>query len=130
MPRAFKNQLPPLDEKYRNLGKRIASIRKKQGLTQVKLAEKIGISQYLISDYETGRLHLSDEMLIRFANALRTSADIILGLKDSLKSEKEPSLRIQKRLKKIATLSIADQRALLRNIDMYLRAVDKNSYSQ
>jgi transcriptional regulator with XRE-family HTH domain len=91
-------------------------------MTQTKLAEAIGISQYLVSDYETGRLHLSDEMLIRFAKALKVSADAILGLKDEGGVELRTSLRLQKRISEIANLPAADQRALLRNIDMFLRA--------
>jgi DNA-binding XRE family transcriptional regulator len=34
------------------LGRRIARLRKERGYTQVELAEKIGIIQVLISDYE------------------------------------------------------------------------------
>ena len=49
----------------------------------MQVAEQIGISQYLISDYETGRLHLSDEMLIRFATVLAASSDAILGIDGS-----------------------------------------------
>jgi len=127
MPRAFKNQLPPLEPEHQQIGARLASIRKKRGLTQKKLADAIGISQYLVSDYETGRIHLSDEMLIRFAIVLRASADVILGLKDDKSSENEPSLRLQKRLAQIESLPAADQRALLRNIDMFLRASKDSS---
>ena len=82
----------------------------------------IGISQYLVSNYETGRLHLSDEMLIQFAKALKTSTDTILGLKDNDQAELGTSLRVQKRLAEIEKLTPADQRALLRNIDMFLKA--------
>lgn len=127
MPRAFKNQLPPLEPEHRQIGSRIASVRKKRGLTQKQLADAIGISQYLVSDYETGRVHLSDEMLIRFVKALRSSADVILGLKDDKKTENEPSLRLQKRLAEIERLPAADQRALLRNIDMFLRAAKSSA---
>ena len=122
MPRAFRKELPPLEKKHQDIGSRLASIRKKRRMTQTKLAEAIGISQYLVSDYETGRLHLSDEMLIRFAKTLKVSADAILGLKDEGGVELGTSLRLQKRISEIAKLPAADQRALLRNIDMFLRA--------
>jgi len=120
----MKNKLPPLEPVHQQIGARIAALRKKRRLTQKQLAEAIGISQYLVSNYETGRLHLSDEMIIRFAKALHSSADIILGIKDDQTRSNEPSLRLQKRLAQIEQLSPADQRALLRNIDMFLKAAD------
>lgn len=122
MPQAYKKELPPLEGEHQEIGARLATIRKKRRLTQTRLAEMIGISQYLVSNYETGRLHLSDEMLIRFAKALKTSTDMILGLKDDDQAELGTSLRIQKRLAEIEKLTPADQRALLRNIDMFLKA--------
>jgi transcriptional regulator with XRE-family HTH domain len=122
MPRSVKKELPPLAKEHHDIGARLATIRKKRRLTQTELADMIGISQYLVSNYETGRLHLSDEMLIRFAKALKASTDLILGLKDEDKAEPATSLRLQKRLSEIEKLPAADQRALLRNIDMFLRA--------
>jgi transcriptional regulator with XRE-family HTH domain len=122
MPRTIKGELTPLGKDHQGIGTRLAAIRKKRRLTQTQLAKLIGISQYLVSNYETGRLHLSDEMLIRFAKVLKTSTDLILGLKDDAPTESGTSLRIQKRLAEIEKLPPADQRALLRNIDMFLRA--------
>ncbi len=74
MPRPRKNPLPTLDGSKEPIGYRLAFIRKAKGLTQVQVAEHIGIPQYLVSDYETGRLHLSDDMIIRFTKALGASS--------------------------------------------------------
>lgn len=79
MPR--KPDLPPLDVCEQSLGHRIAMIRKMKGLTQQKLATKIGISRSLLSNYEIDRNRLYDEMLIRFAIALDVSLDYLVGLK-------------------------------------------------
>ena len=65
-------------------------MRKEHGFAQKKLADKIGIRQASVSDYETGRLRLSDEMVVRLAISLDVSADIILGLKRNRK-EAPPS---------------------------------------
>ncbi|MBC6712423.1 helix-turn-helix domain-containing protein [Treponema sp. Marseille-Q3903] len=120
MPHPRKEKLPELNL---SIGENISRIRKSRGLTQIELGELIGINQYQISDYEIGRLHLSDEMIIRFAKALKTSSDEILGLKDS--EIEKPSLRLTKRLVKIETLSEADQKSLLKTIDMFLKAAEK-----
>jgi transcriptional regulator with XRE-family HTH domain len=107
------------------IGKRIAGLRKKRGLTQGQLAELIGISQMLISKYEIGRVKLSAEMLYRFAKALKTSSDTILSLKEE-KSEMEiPSLKLIKRMNEMEKLPPADLKMLLRNIDIFIR--DSNS---
>jgi transcriptional regulator with XRE-family HTH domain len=122
MPRAMKNQLPPLDLGPETVGQRIASLRKKRGLTQETLAQQIGISKQLISDYETGRLHLSDDMLTRISLALKVSADILLGLEKKNLDDGQPSLRILKRLNLIEKLPVSEQKALLKTIDKYLQA--------
>ena len=122
MPRPRKEKLPEL-ELSQTIGENLSRIRKLRGLTQIELGELIGINQYQISDYEIGRLHLSDEMIIRFAKALHTSADKILGL-DSSETEKHP-LKLTKRLSRIEMLSEADQKSLLKTIDMFIKAAEK-----
>lgn len=119
MPKPRKHPLPSLDTPSEPVGLRLAKIRKAKGLTQIVVAERIGIPQYLISDYETGRLHLSDDILIRFALALGTSADAILGLSGS--EIETPSLKLVKRLKKIEALPAPKQKALLQTIDGFLK---------
>ena len=119
MPRPFKQALPILELTTDPIGKRISQLRKSQGLTQTELAQNIGISQYLVSSYETGRLHLSDDMIIRLAKALSTSSDNILGIDGS--EVDTPSLRLVKRLKKIEMLPSQKQKALLQTIDGFLK---------
>ncbi len=124
MPRPRKEKLPELNLSQ-SIGQNIARIRKSRGLTQIELGNIIGINQYQISDYEIGRLHLSDEMIIRFAKALKTTSDDILGLKESDNDVEKPSLKIIRRLIKIEKLSEADQKSLLKTIDMFLKAAGK-----
>lgn len=125
MPRKRKQDLPPLKLGNETVGQRIARLRKEQGYTQQELADRIGITQTSVSDYETGRLRLNDELIVRFALALNVSADIILGLKDNKRVETKPSLKIIRRLNKINTLPAAQQKALLKTIDMFLKAAGK-----
>lgn len=119
MPKPRKTPLPVLETSSESIGLRLSKIRKAKGLTQVNVAERIGIPQYLVSDYETGRLHLSDDMVIRFAIALGTSSDAILGLTPP--DHEGPSLKLVKRLMKIEQLPTTKQKALLQTIDGFLR---------
>jgi transcriptional regulator with XRE-family HTH domain len=121
MPRLRKQPLPEILSSEAPIGNRLAKIRKAKGLTQKQVAEIIGINQYLVSDYETGRLHLSDDMLIRFVHVLNTSADTILGLDSADLNVSLHSLRLVKRLKKIEQLPTAKQKALLQTIDGFLK---------
>jgi transcriptional regulator with XRE-family HTH domain len=91
----------------------------------MELAEKIGIPHRLISDYERGRLHISDEMLARFSIALEVSADSILGLAENGHEDIKPSLRIIRRVSRIESLPSSKQKALLQIIDGFLRSQGK-----
>ena len=51
-------------EQTKNLGVRIARLRKEKGFTQVELGKEIELSQVLISDYERGRLHSNPETIV------------------------------------------------------------------
>lgn len=119
MPRS-RLKLPPLDLGKETIGQRLARLRKEQGYSQVELAEKIGLTQSLISDYERGRLRLNAEMLARFALALDVSADAIIGLQASAATGKPKSRKIQRRLQALEKLPKRDQEALLRTIDAFL----------
>ena len=97
-----------------------------QPIPEKELANKIGITQTSVSDYETGRLRLSDEMVVRLAINLDVSADIILGLKRNRKEAAPSNLRILKRLKKISSLPPQRRKALLKTIDMAIEATEKS----
>lgn len=122
MPRKRTLQLPPLDFGSETLGERLARIRKERGYTQVELAQKIGIIQSLVSDYETDRLRLSAEMAIRFALALDISTDELLHPQAKKVSSKKPSRRVMRRVEEIEKLPPYEQRALLTTIDKFIAA--------
>lgn len=125
MPQVSKLKLPPLKLGKETLGQRIARLRKERGYTQVKLAKKIGITQVLISDYERNRIRPHYEMIIRLALALKVTSDELLGLKQTKTDGGKQSLKILRRMKKIETLPPAQQKILLKNIDMFLKGAGK-----
>ena len=129
MPKKSTLNLPPLSLGDESFGARLARLRKARGLTQVQLAQNMGLTQNLISAYECDRLGMQAEMLARFAIALEISADLLLGLPafhtavptDAVHAD-APSLPLLRRLKKIQALSASHQKALLKTIDMFLKA--------
>ena len=122
MPKKRKMVLPPLKMGGESIGKRLSRFRKERGYTQRELAKKIGITHNLVSDYETGRLMPNGEMVVRFALTLNVTADEILGLKPGKRQAgKNPSLKIVRRLDKIASMPPAKQKAFLQTIDALLK---------
>jgi transcriptional regulator with XRE-family HTH domain len=107
------------------LGPRLARIRKERGFTQQQLAERTGLIQVLISDYEHEKLRLTAEMAVRFADILGVSTDDLLRgkkKKSAVSSRRQPSLKLLRRMEQIENLPPYRQRALLTTIDGFLAA--------
>jgi transcriptional regulator with XRE-family HTH domain len=101
-------------------GERLAELRRQRGLTQAELAEKAGVDQPTLSDYEQGRRRLHGQAIVDLCRALGTTADVLLGMKDEKGNGlaiKRPFLR---RLRHIDGLSERQQRALLQTLDAFL----------
>ena len=110
------------DAESETFGQRLARLRKERGWTQVELAERVGIIQSLMSDYERDRLRMNPDMVVRFAAALEVTTDELLqpsGRKHALR--RKPSLRVLRRLEKIEKLPAHQQSTLLKTIDTFLR---------
>lgn len=125
MPQKSKFKLPPLDLSKESVGQRIARIRKERGYTQVELADRIGIIQALVSDYERDRLRLNADMAVRFALALEVTTDELLGLRPSSGRGKKASRKVLRRLEQIESLSPHQQATLLKTIDTFLKGAQK-----
>jgi len=72
-----------------NLGTRIKELRKKSGISQERLAEKLGISRPAISQIENGERKICAEELQKLAEIFNMSIDSFLNL------EKEPVVIVQ-----------------------------------
>ena len=115
-------RLPPAD----SFGARLAQLRKDRGFTQMELAEKVGMIQALISDYELGKLRPYADVVARLASVLGVSVDELMGLAPSSKKNGTgPNRRFLRRLQAIDSLPKRDQDALLRTIDAFLAARER-----
>ena len=67
----FKNSFSTSDKEITKLiGRRIAILRINQGMSQLKLASKVGVSFQQIQKYEAGKNRVSIDRLIAIAKAL------------------------------------------------------------
>ena len=60
------------------LGRRIADLRERRGLTQRRLADAAGLSQTFLSEIENDRRNVGAAILLRIANVLDASLDYLL----------------------------------------------------
>jgi len=104
------------------IGARIKRFRLKRGFSQAELAEKVGLSREAIAAYESGRVHLLDDMVARLAVALSISSDELLGLKPTTKSEASSGLRLTRRLRELDQLPEQKRKAILKTLDDLIRA--------
>lgn len=64
----------------RGFGERLQTLRKSKGLSQKQVADAVGISASVISNYESSERTPSLENLIALAGFYRCSTDYLLGI--------------------------------------------------
>lgn len=58
---------------------RVKNLRQSKELTQVRLAEKLGVKKQSVSNWENDNIMPSVDMLIRIADFFQVSTDYLLG---------------------------------------------------
>lgn len=61
------------------LNERIRELRIAAGISQVELAEKLGVSKQSVSNWENDNIQPSIEMLVKIARTFNVSTDFLLG---------------------------------------------------
>ena len=110
------------DEKdyFKELGSRLVQLRKAAGLTQVKLAETLGISQQMVASYEVGRRRIPVSMLPALAQALKVQIDALLGGTAKAQSKRGPASQLQRSIERIGELPKPKQRFVLEMLETVL----------
>jgi transcriptional regulator with XRE-family HTH domain len=108
-------------EKADSIGARIAQMRKDKGLTQKELAERLQVSQPVVSDYENDVIRIPADVIGRIAPMLDVTSDELLGLRSETRGRAGvKNRRLSRRLQAIDALPKRDQEALLRTIDAFI----------
>jgi len=111
----------PVAEREESIGARISQLRKDKGMTQKELAERLEVSQPVVSDYENDVIRLPADIVGKIAQVLEVTSDELLGLKREARSTGNvKNRRLSRRLQAIDTLPKRDQEALLRTIDAFI----------
>lgn len=112
-------------QKKKGLGLRIFRLRHRRCLHQEHLAQLAGLSQRVISYYESRNRFAPGEVLVKLATSLQVSVDQLLGVK-RIKQLRDPlhiSPALQQRLERISRLPYHDRMTVMRVIDLALRKV-------
>lgn len=72
-------------------GRLLKSLRKKAGLTQKQLAEKLGITSSVVSYYELSERNPSPEILVKLSRIFHVTTDYLLGIERDM----NPSLDVK-----------------------------------
>lgn len=82
----------------------LKNVRKRCGLTQQELAEKVGVSRASLSSWEIARANPDLETFIRLCHVLGMGADDLLGLvrKEDYAGMKQPVLELAEIIAKLS----------------------------
>lgn len=94
------------------LGARVADLRKAQNITQVQMAEALGVSQQTINSYEVGRRRIPVSALPTLARTLAVSIEELLGEPAPKKTngKRGPASKLQQQIDIISQLPSAKQK--------------------
>jgi len=125
---AFNLIAPPMtpmapDEKAfcKAMGERLAEARKDHHMTQVQLAELLGVMQQTLAHYEVGRRRVPVSMLPLLATTLAVSVEELIGV-SSPAGRRGPAPKLLQQVERIHRLPKARQRFVMEMIDAALQA--------
>lgn len=79
-------------------------------MTNAQVAERLGVSQPVVSDYKRGDLRLYEELISKVAEILDVTANELLGLKTKAAPTKRgPQSKLEKQMTAIASLPRKEQ---------------------
>jgi transcriptional regulator with XRE-family HTH domain len=106
---------------FKQLGARIAELRKQHGLTQTQLAETLELTQQMVASYEVGRRRVPVSLLPAIADALSVSLEELIGRSPARSAAKRgPVPKLQQQMERIGQLPKAKQRFVIEMLETVL----------
>jgi transcriptional regulator with XRE-family HTH domain len=108
---------------FKDLGARIAQLRKQRSITQVQLCATLGIAQQTLAHYEGGKLRLPISLLPALATALDTNVQDLIGqpkVKATATAKRGPASKLEQQVQQIAQLPRTQQRFVSQMLDTIL----------
>jgi transcriptional regulator with XRE-family HTH domain len=105
---------------FEALGRRIAELRKAQGLTQAELARNLGIAQQTLNCYESGTRRMPLSTVPALAKELAVPPESLLG-EEFASAKRGPAPKFQQQLERLGRLPRTKQRVVSEMLDAYLK---------
>ena len=105
---------------FKQLGKRIAALRKELGITQVQLAETLVISQQLVAAYEAGSRKIPASMLPALAKLFAVSLEQLIGMQ-AKPAKRGPASTLQRQIEQIGLMPRAKQKFITEMLDALIK---------
>ncbi|MGE3251372.1 MAG: helix-turn-helix transcriptional regulator [Hyphomonadaceae bacterium] len=89
-------------------------------MTQVDLAERLGVAQQTLAHYEVGRLRIPVSALLEMSRILRFSIDDMLSGRAGGRAKRGPASKLEMQMEAISRLPKAKQRFVADMLDTVL----------
>lgn len=105
---------------FARLGAHVAELRKARDITQVEMAQTLGVSQQTINSYEVGRRRIPVSALPALARNLGVSLEELLGEDGGGDKKRGPTPKLQQQIERILELPRSQQRFVMQMLDTVL----------
>ena len=117
----FSHELGPMtqDEKafFKAMGAHIAEARKGSSITQVQLAETMGVSQQTVASWEVGRRGVPVSVLPLLARTLGTTVEALIGETARTPAKRGPTPKLQQQVERLSRLPKSKQRVVMEMLE-------------
>lgn len=103
-------------------GQHLASLRKAAGLSQMAMAEALGIPQRTLSFYEQKGVYLPSNLVKPMAELLGTSIEVILNIPASKEGKRGPKSKLERQFEEVQKLSRNKQEFISKLLGQILAA--------
>ena len=108
----------PTDQPRTPFGERLVKVRQQAGLSQVELAERVGVDRRVIAHWERHSITLKPEQIVSLTQALGITADELLGVKKARTGG--PQGRALRTFEKVSKQTRTQQKKILDVVDALL----------
>jgi len=106
---------------FKGLGQRISQARKQANLTQVQLADMLGLKQQVVASYEVGRRRVPASSLPQLALALGVSVEDLLG-RCNRSTKPGPAPKLQQQIEQLQRLPKGKQKFVSEFLETVLKS--------
>lgn len=111
---------------FKALGERIAALRKDSALTQIQLAQAMGVSQQTIASWEVGRRGVPVSALPALARTLGVGVETLIGGK-APPAKRGPTPKLQQQVERLSRLPQSKQRVVMEMLEGLLSQAARSS---